>query len=135
MFYLNFGIYIYEIFEITQLHKFSFWNFFNTCFIFYIFRLDISEDRTTDLSSNISNGSNAFATEYLSNDCQCSNTNMKTIPMELYMKLCNDSLKLFNAEKTIDKLTNSIKQKDNTILEIKKRLELGHLSPVSVRNL
>lgn len=57
---------------------------------------------------------------------------MKTISMEEYIKLVSGSVELYKAQRTIDRMTKSIKKKDATILELKKKLEFGNLSPVSL---
>lgn len=52
--------------------------------------------------------------------------------MSVYTKLCNDSMEFYEAKKTIDKLTALIEKKDKIILELEKKLNFGHLSPVSL---
>lgn len=67
-----------------------------------------------------------------SNSSRDSEHTMKTISMEEYIKLVHGSVELYKAQKTIDRMTKSIEKKDAEILELKKKLEFGNLSSVSL---
>lgn len=58
---------------------------------------------------------------------------MKAISMEEYTRLVRDSVDLYKAKKTIERLTKQINKKDVTISEFQKKSEFGNLSLVSLR--
>lgn len=114
MFCRNWGI--YKTFETVKIIYFYYEILLSSYFKTY--RHDI-------LASNglaVSNSSNSG-----------SEITMKTIPMEEYTRLVRDSVQLYKAQKTIEKLTKRIEKNDATILGLKKKLEFGNISPVSLR--
>lgn len=54
--------------------------------------------------------------------------------MDEYKKLCDDSVELYRAKKTIDKLSASIEKKDRIIEKMEKEVKFEDLSPVSLQN-
>lgn len=100
-------------------------------------------DNSTDNSSNSTNivhrdaSSIGFASgRDLANDSGNSTTDRRVqISMEEYKKLCNSSVELYKAKKTIEKLTASNQKKDALIEKLSERHKFKHLSPVSKLNL
>lgn len=61
-------------------------------------------------------------------DVTCSTV---SIPMEVYKRLCQDSIDLIRAKRTVDKLTDMLQKKEAKINELKVQKLKAHLSPVS----
>lgn len=58
--------------------------------------------------------------------------NLISIPKELYRKLCQESVDLIKANRTIDKLKEIIKNRDTTIEKLKTKKLYTHLTPVGL---
>lgn len=124
----NFGIIIIwnHIFSILLVQDNNFYR------ISYQTRQGVSSNNSSDDSNGLL--LDASTRENASNDSRISNTSMKTISMEEYIKLSNDSVELCRARITIDKLAAFIEKKDVKILQLEEKLKYKRLSAVSLWN-